>query len=223
MDKRFYEQAAIEAASGQVDMGLMAKAAALTDGDPNRAKAKYITLRAEELQAQHRRAKLTAAATGAASTAATGVVLASKATAVTAEALWPVLIKLCKVAMWILIAIVGIAIFINIYVNSEIQSERGGSVPARSAQSAPVDMSNRDYPLGRTEEQMDRQYNAMLDQLEAKYSPANPASANFSRAFVVRLEQRVAFHESRGLLPVLALKQAAMDEAGIRLYVPPVR
>lgn len=223
MDKRFYEQAAIEAASGQVDMGLMAKAAALSDGDPNKAKAKYITLRAEELQAQHRRATLAAVATGAASTAATGVVLASKATVVTAEALWPIFIKLCKVFMWIIIVIAGMAILIKILVSSEIRSARNGSAPAGSAQIVSVDTTYRDYPLGTTEAQMYRQYNAMLDQLEAKYSPANPASPNFNRAFIVRLEQRIAFHESRGLVPVLALKQAARDEAGIVLDIPPAR
>ena len=58
MDKKYYEQAALEWAEGLIDRALLAKALATSQGDPARSQATYLSLRAEEIRSDEVRANL---------------------------------------------------------------------------------------------------------------------------------------------------------------------
>ncbi len=125
-----------------------------------------------------------------------------------------------------IVALASIALAIALpayqdYKRRTLATEQKGSTP-QAPTSAAVARS-MDHPIGRTEAEHNRQYDEMLGQLEARYAPANPRSANFSREFIVELEARIRAYESQGAPGVEALQQATMDLAGVRLYIPPAR
>ena len=222
MDKQYFEQAAIEVSQGQLDTALMAKAIALALGDETKAKATYLSLRAEELQSENRRERIGAATSQAANLARSGTIAAGNAALSATGILWPALLKLIKFAFWALLIFVAVAFFLHKYINNSIRSE----YPQLTSGTSPVSTSNsiiappRDYPLGSTRHQQDIQYDAMLDQLESQYSQADPKSKGFNRQFVAQLESQVAAHERQGIPGPVALQRAARNLSGVELTIP---
>lgn len=76
------------------------------------------------------------------------------------------------------------------------------------------------HPLGKTEGELNRQYDLMLDQLEAKCSKCNPSSSSFDRKFVDSIAAKVSVYESYGAPAPMALKLAAEEITGVVLFVP---
>lgn len=96
--------------------------------------------------------------------------------------------------------------------DSVLQSD-SGSFPDRDFQ--------YNHPLGKTESELNRQYDLMLDQLERKCSKCNPSSSSFDRRFVESIAAKASVHESYGASAPMALKLAAEEIAGVVLFVPP--
>lgn len=69
MRKEYYALAASEVANGEIDLALMIKAMTLADGEESRGRAKYITLRAEEIESLHRKMQIAAGVSSAVSAA----------------------------------------------------------------------------------------------------------------------------------------------------------
>lgn len=91
-------------------------------------------------------------------------------------------------------------------------------------QSNPSSFQNRDFqhnhPLGKTEVELNRQYDLMLDQLEARCSKCNPSSSSFDRKFVDSIAAKVSVYESYGSPAPMALKLAVEEITGVVLFIP---
>lgn len=213
MDKRFFEQAAKELEAGNVDIGLMAKATALTEGDERKARAKYLLLRAEELAAPFEPRSVGEVASQAADAAVAGTVAAA-----------PVVWKVTKIVLWSVLA----GILSYLVVSNVMKKVREAQLfhieqVRLQEKTRTLWFPSEDYPEAKGAEAQRIQYNAMLVQLESKHSPVNPSMRNYDPHLVQRIESRVDELRRRGLTPVRALKQAAKDEAGVVLYIPPTR
>ena len=136
--------------------------------------------------------------------------------------------KLQNSALGGAILIVGIcAFFLGEYAdktlkqaaNTDLAPEVTASavVPSQPVSSARTEARQ---PLGRSRDQQNQQYDAMLDQLEAQYAPANPRTSSFSPEFVRRLENAISFYERQGMPGPLALQRAATELSGVNLVVP---
>lgn len=227
MDKRFFEQAAREMIGGSIDAALMAKAVAMSQGEEAKAKAAYLTLRAEELQSADRARRLKNAALVAATATGTGTVLASKAAVSATQRVWPVLLKTTKVLLWIAVILIAASILLHMFLQKHIGSlastgkfAAASSTRTVSTARSPGEFRPLGYSLGITRNQQNAQYNAMLDELERKYPPLNPNSRQFSQSTVSRLESLVSAFEHQGLAGPVALQKAALQITNIRVLIP---
>lgn len=77
-----------------------------------------------------------------------------------------------------------------------------------------------DFPVSISKSGTERQFSAMLDQLERIFPPLDPKSGNFTESLAKDVERTMAAYEQRGLVPQLALKLAVKERLGIDIYVP---
>lgn len=228
MDKRFFEQAAREMINGSIDVALMAKAIAMSQGEEAKAKAAYITLRAEELQSADRTRRLKSAALMAATATGAGTVLASQAAVSATHHLWPVLVKTGKILLWIAAIFIAVSILLHTFLQRTIGSlaSTGQLTESRTASAAATiarpasEFRPLGYSLGKTQNQQNRQYDSMLDELERKYPPLNPNSSQFNQSAVAQLESLVAAYEHQGMAGPVALQRAALQITNIRVLIP---
>lgn len=226
MDKRFYEQAAREFLRGSLDPALMAKAIATTGGDEAKAKAAYLTLRAEELQSADRARRIKNAAYMTAAVTGTGTVLAGKAAVSATQHLWPVFVRISKVLLWVLIGLSLASGVLYLFLTSTPKAltspEQSTSRDSSAAVAARPNNQFRPigYSLGDTKVQQDGQYDAMLSDLERQYPPLNPSSRQFNPSLVSKIESRIAVYESQGLSGPAALQKAALELTKVRVLIP---
>lgn len=143
--------------------------------------------------------------------------------------------KLQESALTAAIAVVGVsAFFLGVYrekalleaTSTQPEANLSPTIPTSPTINSPPSpiatmQVENDHPLGESQEQQDHQYDALLDQLEARFPPMNSRSASFNRESVRQLETLVVEFERQGHPGPFALQQAAQQLSGIRLSMPP--
>lgn len=136
--------------------------------------------------------------------------------------------KLKDEGLWTAIVIVGIsAFFVGEYADKTLKEVASAEPAAKliaSTGTQPQPMSvlqpETDQLLGSSMNLQNQQYNAMLDQLEVLYAPANPRASSFSHHFIRQLESSIAVYEQQGMPGPIALQRAAKDLSGVYLVIP---
>jgi len=81
----------------------------------------------------------------------------------------------------------------------------------------------RDAPLGTSQNQINIQFDKMLDQAEQRYSPLNPSSPNYNQRLVDEIEARVSLYESQGSPAPIALRRAVKEVTSVEIFIPPAQ
>ena len=81
----------------------------------------------------------------------------------------------------------------------------------------------RDAPLGNSQNQINIQFDKMLDQAEQRYSPLNPSSPNYSQRLVDEIEAKVSLYESQGSPAPIALRRAVKEVTSVEIFIPPAQ
>lgn len=115
----------------------------------------------------------------------------------------------------IIAAIISLIILVGVY------SEWGRlKNPSTSEQVGQPELAAQEHGNNIDNVQSNRQFNAMLDELEAKHSAANPMSPAFDQSVVNRIEDRLIAYEQQGMDSLVALKRAAKEVVGVNLSIP---
>ena len=95
--------------------------------------------------------------------------------------------------------------------------------PIQQPQSYVEYQPQRDAPLGTSQNQINIQFDKMIDQAEQRYSPLNPSSPNYSQHLVDEIEAKVRLYESQGSPAPIALRRAVKEVTNVEIFILPAQ